>query len=264
MKTNAGTASRLRTRELKKVSHKILFITVAAMFLATQAKAVLYWGRPYDPNLQRWIQRDPIAEQGGINLHQFVGNDPINGVDPFGLLVVITTTQGSTIYVDTAKGFINQVQAQPNGTISFINFIGHGNPNVEGISDDNTPVEGLRLINGVPYLNGPSVGNYTYVPIGDVLANKMPPNGHINLDGCHTAGVNMLDSSQPNLSQALSGVVPNVPVTGSIYTTYGPQTPDGHSHWPGSINTYINGGIVSGPSSGDSSLPKSPGIWWNL
>lgn len=25
----------------------------------------------YDPNLQRWIQRDPIGERGGINLYQF-------------------------------------------------------------------------------------------------------------------------------------------------------------------------------------------------
>jgi hypothetical protein len=68
-----------------KTPHKIIFITVAAMFLATQAKAVLYWGRPYDPNLQRWIQRDPIAERGGINLPRFVDNNPVNGVDPYGL-----------------------------------------------------------------------------------------------------------------------------------------------------------------------------------
>ncbi len=85
MKINAGAASRLRTREMIKASHKILFITVTAMFLTAQAKAVLYWGRLYDPNLQRWIQRDPIAEQGGINLHQFVANNPINYVDALGL-----------------------------------------------------------------------------------------------------------------------------------------------------------------------------------
>ncbi|MBI4658415.1 MAG: RHS repeat-associated core domain-containing protein [Verrucomicrobia bacterium] len=38
----------------------------------------------YDPNLQRWLTLDPIGEAGGINLYQFVGNDPVNKVDPWG------------------------------------------------------------------------------------------------------------------------------------------------------------------------------------
>lgn len=68
-----------------KMLRRVFFIAVSLMFLATQAKAVLYWGRPYDPNLQRWIQRDPIGETGGINLYGFVGNNPINLIDPLGL-----------------------------------------------------------------------------------------------------------------------------------------------------------------------------------
>jgi RHS repeat-associated protein len=45
-----------------------------------------YYGfRFYDPNLQRWINRDPIGEVGGINLFGFAENDPPNEVDPFGL-----------------------------------------------------------------------------------------------------------------------------------------------------------------------------------
>ena len=45
-----------------------------------------YYGyRWYDPNLQRWLNRDPIQEAGGINLYGFVGNGPVNGVDPLGL-----------------------------------------------------------------------------------------------------------------------------------------------------------------------------------
>jgi RHS repeat-associated protein len=45
-----------------------------------------YYGfRWYDPNLQRFINRDPIGEAGGINLYQFVRNNPINAVDRNGL-----------------------------------------------------------------------------------------------------------------------------------------------------------------------------------
>jgi hypothetical protein len=38
----------------------------------------------YDPAAQRWINRDPIGERGGIPLHVFVGNNPVKRHDPFG------------------------------------------------------------------------------------------------------------------------------------------------------------------------------------
>ncbi len=45
---------------------------------------VYYLYRYYDPNLQRWPNRDPIGEAGGINLYAFVGNDAICIVDLYG------------------------------------------------------------------------------------------------------------------------------------------------------------------------------------
>src|SRR5207248_180990 len=44
-----------------------------------------YLYRFYDPNFQRWINQDPIGEEGGINLYGFIGNDSLDGVDPLGL-----------------------------------------------------------------------------------------------------------------------------------------------------------------------------------
>ena len=41
--------------------------------------------RFYSPNLGRFINRDPIEEQGGINLYAFVANNPINRWDYLGL-----------------------------------------------------------------------------------------------------------------------------------------------------------------------------------
>jgi RHS repeat-associated protein len=56
-----------------------------------------YYGyRWYAPNLQRWLNRDPIGEMGGLNLYDYVGNNPINLFDPFGL--IDTGPQGG--YVD--------------------------------------------------------------------------------------------------------------------------------------------------------------------
>ena len=41
--------------------------------------------RFYDPDLGRWLSRDPIGEHGGVNLYRYVGNNSVNGVDPDGL-----------------------------------------------------------------------------------------------------------------------------------------------------------------------------------
>jgi RHS repeat-associated protein len=44
-----------------------------------------YYGyRWYAPNLQRWLNRDPIAEHGGLNLYGFVRNNPANLIDSDG------------------------------------------------------------------------------------------------------------------------------------------------------------------------------------
>jgi RHS repeat-associated protein len=44
-----------------------------------------YYGyRYYDPNTGRWPSRDPIEEEGGVNLYGFVGNDGVDKIDVLG------------------------------------------------------------------------------------------------------------------------------------------------------------------------------------
>jgi RHS repeat-associated protein len=51
--------------------------------------AAKYYGyRYYHPQTGRWINRDPIEENGGLNLYGFVGNDGVNRADHLGLLDV--------------------------------------------------------------------------------------------------------------------------------------------------------------------------------
>jgi len=42
--------------------------------------------RGYDSELGRWLSRDPIGLEGGINLHSYVSGDPIGYSDPLGLI----------------------------------------------------------------------------------------------------------------------------------------------------------------------------------
>jgi RHS repeat-associated protein len=42
--------------------------------------------RAYDPDIGRWINRDPMGEAGGLNLYDYVGNSPFDWRDPMGLV----------------------------------------------------------------------------------------------------------------------------------------------------------------------------------
>ena len=42
--------------------------------------------RFYEPNLQRWLNRDPIGERGGANLYVYGSNDSVHRIDPLGLI----------------------------------------------------------------------------------------------------------------------------------------------------------------------------------
>jgi RHS repeat-associated protein len=57
---------------------------------------IYYLYRYYDPNAQRWINRDPIEERGGYNLYCMTLNNSVNFFDPFGQRKVSTTINGTT------------------------------------------------------------------------------------------------------------------------------------------------------------------------
>jgi RHS repeat-associated protein len=84
-----------------------------------------YGYRYYHPNLGRWPSRDPIEEEGGINLYEFVGNGAIYQIDILGLLVpqnpAITIIREDKVNCfGYACGEINAIR--PTGT-SFNNWL---------------------------------------------------------------------------------------------------------------------------------------------
>ncbi len=65
----------------------------------------LTWFRAYDPSLGRWISRDAIGENGGTNLYGYVGNDPVNRIDPVGAFPVYNNEPGTQD--DSPESFID-------------------------------------------------------------------------------------------------------------------------------------------------------------
>jgi RHS repeat-associated protein len=52
------------------------FSSKPAIFSATGSWGFYYYGyRFYDPGMQRWLNRDPLGEEGGTNLQTFISNE---------------------------------------------------------------------------------------------------------------------------------------------------------------------------------------------
>jgi RHS repeat-associated protein len=67
----------------------------------SQSGMYYYGFRFYEPHLQRWVNRDPIGEFGGVNLYGFCRNSPTDRRDAFGLFFGDTASS----YIIRCAGF---------------------------------------------------------------------------------------------------------------------------------------------------------------
>lgn len=62
-----------------------------------------YAYRYYDPVTGRWPSKDPIEEEGGVNLYGFVFGEPTNRIDKLGLEIVCADEESKTAIEELAK-----------------------------------------------------------------------------------------------------------------------------------------------------------------
>lgn len=60
--------------------------------------------RWYSIALRRWISRDPLGEDGGLNLYAFCNNDPVNTFDPNGCIPLDTVWDLANVVYDICVG----------------------------------------------------------------------------------------------------------------------------------------------------------------
>lgn len=177
------------------------------------ATGLVYYGyRFYVPENKKWLNRDPIGENGGINLYGFVGGNPVGFVDPLGLTV-------TSIY-DRSSRTLTTIDNQSTHTVTTTNVVsGNGihtnNPGSEGVKNSGPLPAGTYLIGNAYNKEGHSgdnqwyrlygddgLGGYSYhaIPVTDPYGNTVD-RGQFNLhtgtrsDGCVTVYSDVDESS---------------------------------------------------------------------
>ncbi len=78
------SASRPRLGAKTPIGAPFLHPILSTKYWDADTKTLSYQLRDYSPEMGRWVSRDPICEEGGINIYSFVGNDSMNRFDSIG------------------------------------------------------------------------------------------------------------------------------------------------------------------------------------
>jgi RHS repeat-associated protein len=183
-----------------------------------------YGHRVHKPATGTWSDRDSIGENGGINLYRFVGNNPVNFVDPFGLLTLLVPgtqfTHSSSPYFEPS--FVAAVGKTFGETPQVWNWSGEDN-------DSARRVAGMQL---AQYLR-----NYKKVhPCEQIIVVAHSHGGNVAFLASRLASIDEIVT----LGTPIREYQPNFNNIGDLINVY--STSDSvQSHGGGEHNVWVEG-----------------------
>jgi RHS repeat-associated protein len=204
---------------------------------------IYYYGyRHYSPELGRWLSRDPIAENGGVNLYAMVGNDAVTHWDHLGLAPTLPNNG-----LGPVSPFQNP-DSNCGGTAVFPNHVAGGNPGQFNPSpenmtrpsgepnEDGTPEAGCREVLGAAdcKLEPPLCERHVVVYISAHQDWEGPDLPNYHAVGQSTCGEGNYYHPTGNGDTIFGPLVERSPVVGPYYTALpegGPPPPLKETHY---------------------------------
>lgn len=193
----------------------------------------------------KWLNQDPIQERGGINLYGFVGNSPVNRVDPLGLDYYFGGNPGNSL-LDMGHFWL-AVDVPGGGVLKY----DYGMQGYNGPGGSSGQVDAaLKALHApgkataTPYNSiGDAAGKDKYYkfsqcPQADAaMAQRMkdsaanPPDYGLTCNNCGYQSFNIAGGNWP-------GLVPYNPLPSAFLSTAGQQWNQMYNSPP--MNTYAN------------------------
>jgi len=131
--------------------------SVVTLVLLLRSDALAF----YDPGTQRWINRDPLQEEGGVNLYGFVRQDPIDSIDAFGKCPLLLAIP---FFVGEALGTAAVGTAVVGGTLMLAGSL--DGPVASGTGNFGNPMgPGHSMVNAVPIITIGALGYAQTLPV---------------------------------------------------------------------------------------------------
>lgn len=95
-------------------------------FTDDESKLIYYGYRYYSAGLGRWTSRDPMQEEGGLNLYLIVGNNAMNGLDTLGLIdsdLDANVVGGKVAQANQEKNLLYKCPPAPRMMHDFLDFM---------------------------------------------------------------------------------------------------------------------------------------------